>query len=1495
MGADWLLRVLIASPGDVQEARDRAERAIHIWNAANAEALGGALLPVRWELDCYPEAGGRTQGIVNRQIVDSADLLVGVFWSRLGTPTGAAESGTVEEIARFIERQRPVMLYFSRERVDPYETDLEQLARVRAFRQRFEKQGQGLVATFASQDEFEKVLVADLSKRVPRLIGKPAGKPEPSERPRARTARRAFPHPQFNDMTGRSDDILSLEIALKSNRVVLIHGEPGIGKTYVGSELAKKLSLARRRTIWIDGVTRSFADLEASRSPAPNQSEPVEEGGDRAERIRIANLVYGLNRRREILFLDSQFIDQRERQKVVFLVERMSQHASHARLILLSMEPFLDLEGKVFRHKLGGLTTTEGREYLLERTRRLSNWTDAQLVQVIEQTEGHPLMLNLIVRRCLAGESAADILASLRDRRSGFDGRFIQEATSRLIESEREALRRISLFRTAVDESAWSAVGLDAKAGPTLAARGWLNHVGQGMWRMHGVLREFWYQALPDRAAWHSRAGEYLYERAQRDPVPDTAAYFEAAYHFRQAGLPDRVLTIHNELIGRLHATNCLSFELATDRQAEWLELGATSTHAWLALIQGLHRHRKGGQRALDEARGIFEEAGVQFLKVGDQVGHAVAKYYLAKNLIGSRRAREALNVLSDLKDAPDPRLANRALSLKAACHADLDSYQEAMVAAEDARVRAEEADDEMGRAMALYRHADIERKRSNFDSAEKAFAECELLFAKVGDPYHASKTLARRGMVLGYLGRLNESASTLQRAVNLAHELDDTFGEARALDYYGDTCVLIGRFHEARKHYEDAKRLKRSIAPVSGDHRWITGLNKLARLALLVGDVKQAQGYIEQAEEDLPGDDRHASPLRAVVLRNRGELELNRGNLRLARALTKKSIAASSGPNPTVRHSQAKAGFQDGKIALLAGKLARARRILADVRVELEALKMEYDLALLDLWAARVEVSLGSHFEALALVHRAKERSAKNGARYLAAMAEGIAAEIEETAVVSAPNEVELGMLDRVPNVARGYETAIRELATTGAAGDAAYFAVRRRLWALMLEYLTDEKVELNAAYRSLADLQRGLEAFRRETVRVNGLADNLDKMPTGCAERLAGFWAGALCPLMRAFGFDEADDIAERAFRFLHKDDALRIQTILDERFPRKEETEARLRLHIPEVLRDLGIEGSVSVRIEPLHAVQQKALERGVEVEAVLDIIRCRISTGTATDLPRLLIAIEALGEGSTDAEATPSGSHDAGQREATDLTIRYGPQHQVVEFQLRSQERAAGVGGEQRAWVSIECPVTRIGEAGACVREVGGLKVMSIDLARPPGMDLKRVLLHLNFGAYKEPATPDHLRRHFADLSALLASKIPESVTRQLRSRPEYGEADRLELVEKAELLRRWGERSTKYTYVLTPRGDVKKLRKGSKVLDLAYRIHAQKIGAHCTGAIVNSQHVGVDAVLRNGDCVEITKAPEPQLDWSWAAIATTPRVRQLIQAELRARGGRERTA
>lgn len=125
-------RILIASPGDVEKERNQISNTINDWNCVHSESHEKVLLPVRWETHAKPGAG-RAQELINEQLVKKCDILIGVFWTRLGSPTGEHASGTVEEIEEFLAAGKPVMLYFSGKDI-PSDVDLDQLKLLREFK-----------------------------------------------------------------------------------------------------------------------------------------------------------------------------------------------------------------------------------------------------------------------------------------------------------------------------------------------------------------------------------------------------------------------------------------------------------------------------------------------------------------------------------------------------------------------------------------------------------------------------------------------------------------------------------------------------------------------------------------------------------------------------------------------------------------------------------------------------------------------------------------------------------------------------------------------------------------------------------------------------------------------------------------------------------------------------------------------------------------------------------------------------------------------------------------------------------------------------------------------------------------------------------------------------------------------------------------------------------------------------------------------------------------
>lgn len=157
-------RILIASPSDVEEEREIAVRVIQEWNDLYSYSRQVVLLPLRWETHTAPEYGTRPQEVINRAIVDQCDLLLGIFWTRIGTPTGEADSGTLEEIERVAKAGKPVMLYFSKVGVDPDKLDLEQVARLKSFKD--QTYPNALTESYKSVIEFRDKLAKQLELKI---------------------------------------------------------------------------------------------------------------------------------------------------------------------------------------------------------------------------------------------------------------------------------------------------------------------------------------------------------------------------------------------------------------------------------------------------------------------------------------------------------------------------------------------------------------------------------------------------------------------------------------------------------------------------------------------------------------------------------------------------------------------------------------------------------------------------------------------------------------------------------------------------------------------------------------------------------------------------------------------------------------------------------------------------------------------------------------------------------------------------------------------------------------------------------------------------------------------------------------------------------------------------------------------------------------------------------------------------------------------------------
>jgi hypothetical protein len=165
-----VLRVFVASPGDVQDERSRMPKVVESLNKTLGRLLDVVVELWRWEADAAP-AVGEPQALIDPEL-DAADVVLVIFWNRFGMPTPAGTTGTEGEVLHSLERwsriRRPqVMVYFCQRPASLGRTALEQRLKLLDFRERISSLV--LAADYEDAREFEWRVRDDLFTTLARL------------------------------------------------------------------------------------------------------------------------------------------------------------------------------------------------------------------------------------------------------------------------------------------------------------------------------------------------------------------------------------------------------------------------------------------------------------------------------------------------------------------------------------------------------------------------------------------------------------------------------------------------------------------------------------------------------------------------------------------------------------------------------------------------------------------------------------------------------------------------------------------------------------------------------------------------------------------------------------------------------------------------------------------------------------------------------------------------------------------------------------------------------------------------------------------------------------------------------------------------------------------------------------------------------------------------------------------------------------------------------
>lgn len=155
-------KVLLSAPGDAKPFCGAADAEIAQINRTHSEMTGVELYPIDWRRDSRADSGAEPQALLNKQIVEDADIVLAIFYKRFGTPTSNYGSGTEEEISIALDQGKRVLVYFWCPPQDYVPQDGDQLDKIVAFRAKLGRSA--LYKSFRDEAELVKFIGHDFTK-----------------------------------------------------------------------------------------------------------------------------------------------------------------------------------------------------------------------------------------------------------------------------------------------------------------------------------------------------------------------------------------------------------------------------------------------------------------------------------------------------------------------------------------------------------------------------------------------------------------------------------------------------------------------------------------------------------------------------------------------------------------------------------------------------------------------------------------------------------------------------------------------------------------------------------------------------------------------------------------------------------------------------------------------------------------------------------------------------------------------------------------------------------------------------------------------------------------------------------------------------------------------------------------------------------------------------------------------------------------------------------
>jgi transcriptional regulator with XRE-family HTH domain len=469
-----------------------------------------------------------------------------------------------------------------------------------------------------------------------------------------------FDPPDYSkDFHGRQKELKILEEEITKENILVIYGEPAIGKTYLASKFANKLAQENDYHVcWLDKQELSLDELFLQINEFLKSKEELgfittysldsQDKNSVKLESKIGTLVQVLsnsNKGKYAIFIDNFNLAKCGELKP--LIERFRTHGKESKLIIIDHVPDKSLGSKltnqIGKFPLTGFLENDAINYITDHPQSKNSelkiaHEDARKIWI--DTEGHPLTIeNIVIWFYRFRTPIEDILKKIVD----YDKQDSNELQKKLFENiafylnpeQKEALYRFSVFRQPVKYNAKQYLDISETIWRDLLNIGLIKPEGKDNFRIYPLIAQFWREsrAEQDMLPWHKKAGEYYYEEGENTCLVslNRSSYLESHYHWQKSNDIEQATFVLNQLIFLIHKKERLPSEKLLNL-TQWLfnlDEDVFEDKPWLLLEKGRKLEKKGNYQ---EAELIFQKTSQLFQsKDHDKLGYYISQYYIGK------------------------------------------------------------------------------------------------------------------------------------------------------------------------------------------------------------------------------------------------------------------------------------------------------------------------------------------------------------------------------------------------------------------------------------------------------------------------------------------------------------------------------------------------------------------------------------------------------------------------------------------------------------------------------------------------------------------------------------------------------------------------------------------------------------------------------------------------------------------------------------------------